>query len=297
MRHRRPGQVAAGGVEHALGLAGRARGVEDEQRVLRAHFRGRAVGRGEFTLVMPPIVAAFLDMDPVFGMADDEHRFHRRAVLQRLVDIGLERDQLAAAHAAVGGNDDPAVAVLDAAGQRLGRKAAKHHRMDRADPRAGKHRHGRLGDHRHVDRHPVALPGAETLQRIGEAADLLVQLAVGEPALLRRIVAFPDDRDRVAACRQVPVEAIGRDVERAIREPADAEIRFIVGAGRQLGPRPDPIDPRALLAPESLGLLDRAAVFLGMAGGIDIGAARPFGGDGMDGGHETALQIPRTRIT
>ena len=34
---RRIDQVAAGGVQHALGLAGRAGGVEDEQRVLGAH--------------------------------------------------------------------------------------------------------------------------------------------------------------------------------------------------------------------------------------------------------------------
>jgi hypothetical protein len=34
VRHRRIDEIAAGGVQHALGLAGRARGVEDEQRIL-----------------------------------------------------------------------------------------------------------------------------------------------------------------------------------------------------------------------------------------------------------------------
>src|SRR5690606_21720517 len=35
-------QVAAGGVQHALGLAGAAGGVEDEQRILRVHALGLA---------------------------------------------------------------------------------------------------------------------------------------------------------------------------------------------------------------------------------------------------------------
>ena len=45
MRDRRVDQIAAGGVQHALRLAGRARGVEDEQRILGAHLLARAVGR------------------------------------------------------------------------------------------------------------------------------------------------------------------------------------------------------------------------------------------------------------
>ena len=37
MRHRGEHQIAAGGVQHALGLAGRARRIEDEQRILGVH--------------------------------------------------------------------------------------------------------------------------------------------------------------------------------------------------------------------------------------------------------------------
>ena len=44
---------------------------------------------------------------------------------QRRVDIGLQRHQLAAAHAAVGGDDEAAGAILDPAVQRLGREAAE----------------------------------------------------------------------------------------------------------------------------------------------------------------------------
>jgi hypothetical protein len=38
------------------------------------------------------------------------------------------------------------------------------------EPGAGEHRHHRLGDHRHVDQHPVPLGHAELPQGAGEAA-------------------------------------------------------------------------------------------------------------------------------
>jgi hypothetical protein len=43
---------------------------------------------------------------------------------ERFIDVGLERHLLAAAQPFVGGEHDAAVAVDDAAGQRVGRKAA-----------------------------------------------------------------------------------------------------------------------------------------------------------------------------
>ena len=73
-------------------------------------------------------------------------------------------------------------AILDAASERVGREAAENDGMDGADPRAGEHRVGRLGDHRQIDRDPVALLDAMRLQHIGEAADALVQLAIGDVA-------------------------------------------------------------------------------------------------------------------
>ena len=69
-----------------------------------------------------------------------------------------------------------AVAILDAAGQAVGREAAEHHRMHRADAGAGQHGIGRFRDHRQIDGDAVALLDAVRLQHIGEAADLRVQL-------------------------------------------------------------------------------------------------------------------------
>ncbi len=89
------------------------------------------------------------------GSGDDDHGGDV-ALLERGVDIGLERDGLAAANAFVGGDHARRVAILDSAGEAVGREAAEHHRMDRADPGAGEHRRRRFRDHRHVDHHPVA---------------------------------------------------------------------------------------------------------------------------------------------
>ena len=64
---RHPGQVAAGRVEDPLGLPGRARGVEDVERVLGAHHLGLALGglRGHELVV--PDVAALDPADLVLG--------------------------------------------------------------------------------------------------------------------------------------------------------------------------------------------------------------------------------------
>ena len=70
--------------------------------------------------------------------------------------------------------------VLDAAGEAFGREAAEHDGMNGADARAGEHRVGRLGDHRQVDGDAVALLDAVRLQDVGEPADALVQLAIGD---------------------------------------------------------------------------------------------------------------------
>ena len=58
VRQARPEQIAAGGVEHALGLAGAARGVEDEQRVFRAHHFGLGRRRRRWPRFMIPDIAA-----------------------------------------------------------------------------------------------------------------------------------------------------------------------------------------------------------------------------------------------
>ena len=56
------GEVAAGGVDDALGLSGGARGVEDEEQVLGVHRLGRAGGGLGLQQPVPPVIAAFLHL-------------------------------------------------------------------------------------------------------------------------------------------------------------------------------------------------------------------------------------------
>ena len=107
------------------------------------------------------------------------------------IGVGLERHLAAAAQAFVGGDDDVRLAVLDAAGERIRREAAEHHRMDRADARAGEHRVGRLRDHRHVDGDAVALLDVAVAQDVGHPAHLVVQLLVGDVLVVLRDRRLP----------------------------------------------------------------------------------------------------------
>ena len=81
------------------------------------------------------------------------------ALGQRLVGEPLERQDLAPAVAAVGGDERDGLGVVDPVAQRLGGEPAEHHRVHRADPGAGQHGDRRLGNHRQVDRDPVAPAG------------------------------------------------------------------------------------------------------------------------------------------
>ena len=70
--------------------------------------------------------------------------------------------------------------VVDAARELLGGEAAEHHRMHRADPRAGQHREDSLGHIGHVDDHAIAARHIQLLQDRRECVDLAVQLGVGD---------------------------------------------------------------------------------------------------------------------
>ena len=161
----------------------------------------------------------------------------------------------------------------------LGREAAEHHRMHRADAGAGEQRHRRLRDHRHVDGDPVALGHSLGFERVGQAAHRLVQLAIGQAAGLGRIVALPDDRGLVAAGLEMPVEAVLGDVEHAVLEPLDRD-RQVEGGVLDAGEGPDPIDPLRLLAPETVGVGDRLGIERAIAGFVDQRARRGVRGHG-----------------
>ena len=94
MRQRGIDEVAARGVQHALRLAGRARRVEDEQRVLGVHLDRRAIGRDLLQLLVQPEIAARRPRHGSAGAAHDQHLLVALARLrERLVGVLLQRDR------------------------------------------------------------------------------------------------------------------------------------------------------------------------------------------------------------
>ncbi len=218
-RHQRVHQVAAGRVHDTLGLAGGAGGVERVKRMLGVELGRRAYGALLRDQLVPPDVAPLAHLHLGAG-APEHHAMHDRgASLERLVDVGLERYLLSAAPSAVGRDAHLGLGIIDTVDQRLGRKAAEDHRMDRADTSARQHRDHRLGHQRHVDRDAIALLHAEALERVGRARDLARQHLVGQHAGVARL-ALPDER-RLVAPRggQMAVDAVVRRVELAVKEP------------------------------------------------------------------------------
>src|SRR5690606_31126484 len=137
-------------------------------------------------------------LDLLAAAPDDETGMDVGALRDRLVRVGLERDLLAASQALVCGDHHLAVGIENAVTQGIGGEAAEDHRVDGADAGARQHRYGGLGDHGHVDGDPVALLYAPGLEYVAEAADLLVQLTIGDDAVFLGVVPLPDDRRLVA---------------------------------------------------------------------------------------------------
>ena len=156
MGGRRVRQVPTGGVKDPLGFGRRARGVHDVERMLGGkglRFMGRC---RRVDHVVPPQVATFDPADLLTRSADHQAGGHRRAEREGCVDLDLESRSDAAAEAPVRCNDHLRIGIGDAVSEGLGGEAPEDHRVWRSDPSARQHGHDGLGDHRHVDHHPVA---------------------------------------------------------------------------------------------------------------------------------------------
>ena len=263
-------EVAAGGVQDALGLAGGAGGVHDVERVLGVEGLGGVGGRGALDGVVPPHVHRVVPGDVLAGTPDHEHLLHGVAqaggLLARLVDGRLERGRRTAAVAAVGGDHDLGLAVLEARGQRVGGEPAEDHGVRGADAGAGQHRDHGLGDHRHVDRDPVAGGDTHVGQCVGGLGDQVLQLGVGDGTGVTDGLADEVDGDLVAAAGlDVAVHAVVGRVQRA----ADVPLRERrVGPVEDLGERLGPGQALRLLGPEALAVLRGGVVGVGGEVGV-----------------------------
>ena len=213
--------IAARVALHALGLARGARGVERVADVLAVHpFAGHLGVEVLLTQSRVIMVAPRHSLERCQTTVDHEHG--RRLVLAEgngFVQQRFVRHHLAATRTRVRADDQLGCGVLDARGQGVRRKTAKHHRMDGTDAHTGQHGKRRLGDHGHVNQHPVALAHAQALQDGGHALYFLAQLgkAVGDFG-----VGFGrdiDERGLIGLADQVTVHRVVAQIGLAAHVP------------------------------------------------------------------------------
>lgn len=117
------------------------------------------------------------------------------------------------------GDDELGPAVADSVTDGFRGEPAEHYGVNRAKAGAGEHGDGGLGDHAHVDDRAFAFLESKFTEGVGRFADLRVKLLVRDLPRVPGLVAFPKDRDLVAALGEVAVDArLGR-VEGSVGEP------------------------------------------------------------------------------
>ncbi len=248
-RHHVPSVVA----DHALGLSGGAGGVEHIERVRREDRQARRGVAGRLGLggrrrpvVIAPGDHAGLALRP---LQDEAGGGLRRRDADRLVHQRLVGHDAAGLDAARGGEDEMGAAIVDAGRELARREAAEHHRMHRPDAGAGEHGDQRLGDHGHVDQHPIPGLHAEIANDRRERLDLAFKFRVGELADGAGHGAVVDDGEALAmACRHMPVDGVMAGVAHAIRIPTAVDARASVEHGRG---RPEPVDGTRRLSPKA----------------------------------------------
>ena len=107
----------------------------------------------------------------------------------------------------IGGDDGNRLGIGDALVQALGREAAEHDRVDRADARACLHGNYRFDAHRHVDHYAVAFFDAARFERVGELADARMQIAIvdfGDGA----VIGFKNEGDFFRLSAEVSIQAV-----------------------------------------------------------------------------------------
>jgi acetyl-CoA synthetase len=98
--------------------------------------------------------------------------FSAQSLRDRIEDTGAVAVIAADEQLRGGGDHRHGAGILDAVAQRLRREAAEHHRVRRADARAGLHCHHAFDRHRHVDDDAVALLHTARLQRVRQLRHL-----------------------------------------------------------------------------------------------------------------------------
>ena len=176
-RPRERDRVAAVVADDPLRLPGRAGGVEDVERIGRLDrdaLRRLRAGDRLRPRNIPPADELRLERRPLED--DAALRLVGRQV-DRRIEQRLVGDNAVGLDPARGGDDHLRSGVVDAGRELAGGEPAEDDGVNRADPRAREHRDQRLGDHRHVEDHPVAALDPVRAESAREQRDLVPELA------------------------------------------------------------------------------------------------------------------------
>mmetsp|Transcript_3836 Transcript_3836/g.13448 ORF Transcript_3836/g.13448 Transcript_3836/m.13448 type:complete len:325 (-) Transcript_3836:436-1410(-) len=206
--------VASGRVQHPLGLSSRPTRVKHEQGIFGVHPLHVTLLWLACDSLLPPHVPPILHRALALrqSMLVLEHKASLHVVPGALADLEsiinnlLKGNQLFAPQDPGSGDQDLALVVQDSVTQRVCAEAGKDNRVDCPDARARKHRSRELREHRHVDVHPIAPLHPHRLEVVGDLANKVLQLLVGQRGAVRGLIALPNDGHLVPpALLNVPV--------------------------------------------------------------------------------------------
>ena len=181
MVHCERDRVAAVVAHDALRLPGRARRVEDVERIGRLDRRRSRPARRAATASSQSRSRPRSSSASSIGRCRTTQRSGFDSTMSIAASSsGLYGDDAPGLDPARRRDDDLRPGVVDPARELVRREAAEDDRVDRAEPRAREHGDHRLGHHRHVDDHAIAALDAQRASAPGEARDASRSSRIGE---------------------------------------------------------------------------------------------------------------------
>ena len=246
-------------MQDAFGLAGRARCVEEEERVFGVHALWSDVGGVLRSFFMPPVVSTLGPGHICACSFIHEAVGDIRALLEGFIHNLLGPNDLTTTLPLVCGDDDLGVGVNDSVSQRAGGETCEHHGVHGADTGDGEERDDRFGNHRQVECNSVTFSDAHLPQSICDARYFAQKLSVGEDAALAWLVCFIDHSRFIWVLDSMAVNAVVAGIEATLQEPGIVAVRESAGVGclEVLVP----VEQLACeLTPELIGLFNRLFV-------------------------------------
>ena len=256
--HQMPACVA----HNALGRAGRPAGIQDIGGVVA--FNGKTRGRLGALLKRVPIQIMWPQIAAQLLALQNHAGFW---LVGGTVDGRIKQwfisDCLAAFDTTGRSYDAFGLGVINAYGQFVGRKTAKHNRVDRPDASARQHCHNRFGNHGHVNQNAVAFAHALGCQTACKTSNFVAQLGIRQSTLAACDGAVVNDCRLIAApCVHVAVNGVVTCVHQTVAEPL---IHRRVFGKQRFGWGAVPCDLLGSAHPECFGVVAPRGVSVGIA--------------------------------